>query len=111
MIVNAFLIATVLESDDPCSKLLIGIAHKEWMRHHRRKTKRNLCAALLMVRWIEDGGNTRTELPPWKTFLPQGLACTRSIPYLPKQRWVSVIQTENIKGRSSTVNRRRSGIC
>jgi len=32
------------------------------MNHHRRKKKRNLCSALLMISWIEDGGHRRTEM-------------------------------------------------
>ena len=44
------------------SKLSGGIADKKGMKHNRRKTQRNLCAALVMISWTEDGGGTRTEI-------------------------------------------------
>jgi hypothetical protein len=32
------------------------------MKHHRRKTKRNLCAALVRIGWSEEDGSNRTEV-------------------------------------------------
>src|SRR5262249_3254646 len=71
------------------SKLLIGIADKEGMRQHRRKIKRNLCAALLMVRWIEDGRNTRTELATLEDISATG-ACLHAEHSIPAETKVSL---------------------
>ena len=32
------------------------------MSHHRRKKKRNMCAALLMISWTEGDGRSRSEM-------------------------------------------------
>jgi hypothetical protein len=32
------------------------------MSHHRRKKKRNLCAALLMISWTESDGSSHSEM-------------------------------------------------
>src|ERR1700746_3029972 len=52
------------------------------MKHHRRKTNGNLCAALRTVRWTEDGGNIRTELANLEDISPTGacLHMEQSIP-------------------------------
>lgn len=70
-------------------KLLCGIADRKGMKHHRRKTKRNLCAALLLIRWSEDGGRLSTQICNLEDISATG-ACLHLEHFIPAETAVSL---------------------